>query len=95
MPSWGSNTPQPLSRTKVELVWGGKYDGHGNRLPVRLSASPPPLQRIEMTDRCASIYIIWCAYTAAAAARDFAERLYKACIKNDAAHPLMIAAGPT
>jgi adenine-specific DNA-methyltransferase len=47
---WGPANPHPLSRLKTELVWEGKYDEYGNRRPVRLPASPLPLQRIEAID---------------------------------------------
>ena len=50
MTTWGPDTPHPLSRMKTELVWEGKYDEYGNRRPVRLPASPLPLQRIETID---------------------------------------------
>ncbi|BCW99824.1 MAG: hypothetical protein KatS3mg024_2651 [Armatimonadota bacterium] len=48
--AWGPDNPHPLSRMKTELVWEGKYDEYGNRRPVRLPASPLPLQRIETID---------------------------------------------
>ena len=47
---WGPDNPHPLSKLKTELVWEGKYDEYGNRRPVRLPASPLPLQRIESID---------------------------------------------
>ncbi|NLF02728.1 MAG: site-specific DNA-methyltransferase [Anaerolineales bacterium] len=47
---WGPANPHPLSRVKTELVWEGKYDEYGNRRPVRLPATPLPLQRIETID---------------------------------------------
>lgn len=50
MTTWGPDNPHPLSRMKTELVWEGKYDEYGNRRPVRLPASPLPLQRIETID---------------------------------------------
>ncbi len=50
MTDWGPHNPHPLSRIKTELVWEGKYDEYGNRRPVRLPASPLPLQRIETID---------------------------------------------
>src|SRR5258706_3203729 len=49
-PPYGPDNPHPLSRMKTELVWEGKYDEYGNRRPVRLPASPLPLQRIEAID---------------------------------------------
>ena len=49
-PTWGPDNPHPLSRAKTELVWEGKYDEYGNRRPIRLPASPLPLQRIETID---------------------------------------------
>ena len=49
-PLWGPDNPHPLSRMKTELVWEGKYDEYGNRRPVKLPASPLPLQRIETID---------------------------------------------
>jgi len=49
-PAWGPNNPHPLSCLKTELVWEGKYDEYGNRRPVKLPASPLPLQRIETID---------------------------------------------
>lgn len=49
-PTYGPDNPHPLSRLKTELVWEGKYDEYGNRRPVRLPASPLPLQRIETID---------------------------------------------
>jgi len=48
--TWGPDNPHPLSRTKTELVWEGKYDEYGNRRPIRLPTSPLPLQRIETID---------------------------------------------
>lgn len=48
--TYGPDNPHPLSRLKTELVWEGKYDEYGNRRPVRLPASPLPLQRIETID---------------------------------------------
>nr|BAL54968.1 site-specific DNA-methyltransferase (adenine-specific) [uncultured Chloroflexota bacterium] len=51
MTQWGPDNPHPLSRMKTELVWEGKYDEYGNRRPVRLPASPLPLQRIETIDQ--------------------------------------------
>nr|MBC7244612.1 site-specific DNA-methyltransferase [Chloroflexota bacterium] len=51
MTDWGPQNPHPLSRMKTELVWEGKYDEYGNRRPVRLPASPLPLQRIETIDQ--------------------------------------------
>ncbi len=48
--SWGPENPRPLFRMNTELVWEGKYDEYGNRRPVRLPASPLPLQRIETID---------------------------------------------
>jgi len=50
MTEWGPHNPHPLSRMKTEMVWEGKYDEYGNRRPVRLPASPLPLQRIETID---------------------------------------------
>jgi hypothetical protein len=47
---WGAENPHPLSRMKTELVWEGKYDEYGNRRPIKLPASPLPLQRIETID---------------------------------------------
>ncbi|MBI2907604.1 MAG: site-specific DNA-methyltransferase [Chloroflexi bacterium] len=47
---WGPDNPHPLSRMKTELIWEGKYDEYGNRRPIRLPASPLPLQRIETID---------------------------------------------
>ncbi|MBM4289022.1 MAG: site-specific DNA-methyltransferase [Deltaproteobacteria bacterium] len=47
---WGPDNPHPLSRLKTELVWEGKYDEYGNRRPIKLPASPLPLQRIETID---------------------------------------------
>jgi DNA modification methylase len=48
--AWGPDNPHPLSRSKTELVWEGKYDEYGNRRPVKLPTSPLPLQRIETID---------------------------------------------
>ncbi|MGQ9598818.1 MAG: DNA methyltransferase, partial [Anaerolineae bacterium] len=48
--AWGPDNPHPLSKMKTELVWEGKYDEYGNRRPVKLPASPLPLQRIETID---------------------------------------------
>lgn len=47
---YGPENPHPLSKIKTELVWEGKYDEYGNRRPIRLPASPLPLQRIETID---------------------------------------------
>ena len=47
---WGPDNPHPLSRTKTELVWEGKYDEYGNRRPIHLPTTPLPLQRIEAID---------------------------------------------
>ena len=47
---WGPGNPHPLSRLKTELIWEGKYDEYGNRRPIKLPASPLPLQRIETID---------------------------------------------
>jgi adenine-specific DNA-methyltransferase len=47
---WGPANPHPLCRLKTELVWEGKYDEYGNRRPIKLPASPLPLQRIETID---------------------------------------------
>ena len=47
---WGPDNPHPLSRMKTELVWEGKYDEYGNRRPLKLPASPLPLQRLETID---------------------------------------------
>ena len=49
-PIWGPENPHPLSRMKTELIWEGKYDEYGSRRPVKLPASPLPLQRIETID---------------------------------------------
>jgi adenine-specific DNA-methyltransferase len=49
-PSYGPANPHPLSRMKTELVWEGKYDEYGNRRPIKLPASPLPLQHIEAID---------------------------------------------
>jgi len=49
-PVYGPNNPHPLSTMKTELVWEGKYDEYGNRRPVKLPATPLPLQRIETID---------------------------------------------
>jgi adenine-specific DNA-methyltransferase len=49
-PIYGPENPHPLSQLKTELVWEGKYDEYGNRRPVKLPASPLPLQRIETID---------------------------------------------
>jgi DNA modification methylase len=49
-PQYGPENPHPLSKLKTELVWEGKYDEYGNRRPVKLPASPLPLQRIETID---------------------------------------------
>jgi hypothetical protein len=48
--AWDAENPHPLSRMKTELVWEGKYDEYGNRRPIKLPASPLPLQRIETID---------------------------------------------
>lgn len=48
--NWGPGNPHPLSRTKTELVWEGKYDEYGNRRLVSLPSSPLPPQRIETID---------------------------------------------
>ncbi|MGQ9794567.1 MAG: DNA methyltransferase, partial [Anaerolineae bacterium] len=48
--AWGPDNPHPLSQMKTELVWEGKYNEYGNRRPVKLPASPLPLQRIETID---------------------------------------------
>lgn len=47
---YGPDNPHPLSRLKTELVWEGKYDEYGNPRPIKLPASPLPLQRIETID---------------------------------------------
>jgi DNA modification methylase len=47
---YGPDNPHPLSNMKTELVWEGKYDEYGNRRPIKLPASPLPLQRIETID---------------------------------------------
>ncbi|AEB10254.1 site-specific DNA-methyltransferase [Desulfobacca acetoxidans] len=48
--AFGPDHPHPLSTMKTELVWEGKYDAYGNRRPIKLPASPLPLQRIETID---------------------------------------------
>lgn len=47
---WGQDNPHPLSRTKTELIWEGKYDEYGNRREIKLPSTPYPLQKIEAID---------------------------------------------
>lgn len=47
---WGPNNPHPLSTTKTELIWEGKYDEYGNRREIKLPPTPYPLQKIEAID---------------------------------------------
>lgn len=48
--AWGPDNPHPLSKTKTELIWEGKYDEYGNRREIKLPPSPYPLQKIETID---------------------------------------------
>ena len=41
----------PFSTCKTELIWEGKYDEHGNRRPVDVTAATVPLQLIEQVDQ--------------------------------------------
>lgn len=47
---WGPSNPHPLSKTKTELIWEGKYDEYGNRREIKLPSTPYPLQKIEAID---------------------------------------------
>ena len=47
---WGPSNPHPLSKTKTELIWEGKYDEYGNRREIKLPSTPYPLQKIETID---------------------------------------------
>ncbi len=47
---WGPSNPHPLSETKTELIWEGKYDEYGNRREIKLPSTPYPLQKIETID---------------------------------------------
>ena len=47
---WGPSNPHPLSETKTELIWEGKYDEYGNRREIKLPSTPYPLQKIEAID---------------------------------------------
>lgn len=47
---YGPNNPHPLSKTKTELIWEGKYDEYGNRREIKLPSTPYPLQKIEAID---------------------------------------------
>jgi len=47
---FGPANPHPLSTTKTELVWEGKYDEYGNRREVDAAGLVMPLQRIETVD---------------------------------------------
>ncbi|MCK9584602.1 MAG: hypothetical protein M0R69_06805 [Candidatus Cloacimonetes bacterium] len=48
--TWGPANPHPLSRTKTELIWEGKYDEYGNRRETKLPSTAYPLQKIEAID---------------------------------------------
>jgi adenine-specific DNA-methyltransferase len=47
---WDPSNPHPLSETKTELIWEGKYDEYGNRREIKLPSTPYPLQKIETID---------------------------------------------
>lgn len=47
---YGPGNPHPLSATRTELVWEGKYDEYGNRREVDAAGLAMPLQRIETVD---------------------------------------------
>jgi adenine-specific DNA-methyltransferase len=47
---WGPGNPHPLSLTRTELVWEGKYDEYGRRREVDVAGHAMPLQKIETVD---------------------------------------------
>jgi adenine-specific DNA-methyltransferase len=47
---YGPDNPHPLSQTRTELVWEGKYDEYGNRREVDIAGCWMPLQKIETID---------------------------------------------
>jgi adenine-specific DNA-methyltransferase len=47
---YGPDNPHPLSHTRTELVWEGKYDEYGNRREVDIAGCWMPLQKIETID---------------------------------------------
>ena len=48
---YSSDNPHPLFTCKTELIWDGKYDEHGNKRPVEVTAATLPLQHIEQVDQ--------------------------------------------